>query len=106
MTVLWGAKLWTDVWGLNLARFTPQRKNPQYPLNRRLGGPQSCTGCFGEENISCPCWDLNTGLSSLSLVFILTLLSWLPQSYSNFFIFSVLFLFALYFYDGHYVNKL
>jgi hypothetical protein len=24
-------------------------KNPWYPLNRRLGVPQSWSGCFGEE---------------------------------------------------------
>jgi hypothetical protein len=28
--------------------FYLQEKNPQYPLNRRLGGPQSRSGRFGE----------------------------------------------------------
>jgi hypothetical protein len=32
-----------------LATLSP-RKEPQYPLNRRLGGPQSQSGHFGEEN--------------------------------------------------------
>jgi hypothetical protein len=27
----------------------PQRKSLQYPLDRRLGGPWSQTGCYGEE---------------------------------------------------------
>jgi hypothetical protein len=29
-------------------------KNPWYPLDRRLGGPQSRSGCGGEENNSKP----------------------------------------------------
>ena len=33
--------------------FTPG-KEPEYPLNRRLGESQSWARCFGEENISCP----------------------------------------------------
>jgi len=24
-------------------------KEPQYPMNRKLSGPQSWSGCFGEE---------------------------------------------------------
>jgi hypothetical protein len=28
----------------------PQGKNSRYPVNRRLAGPQSRSGCFGEEN--------------------------------------------------------
>jgi len=27
----------------------PQGKSPWYPLNRRLDGPWSCSGCSGEE---------------------------------------------------------
>jgi len=27
----------------------PQGKSPHYPLERRLGGPQSWAGCGGEE---------------------------------------------------------
>jgi hypothetical protein len=30
----------------------PQRKNPWYPLDKRLGGSQSQSGNGGEENIS------------------------------------------------------
>jgi hypothetical protein len=29
--------------------FYPQGKSPCYPLDRRLGGPQSCSVCSGEE---------------------------------------------------------
>jgi hypothetical protein len=29
-----------------------QRKSPWYPLDRRLGGPQSCSGHSGEEKNS------------------------------------------------------
>jgi hypothetical protein len=32
----------------------PQRKNPRYPLDRRLGGPRSRSGCSGEEKNSQP----------------------------------------------------
>jgi hypothetical protein len=32
--------------------FMPQGKSPQYPLDRRLGGPQSCSGRGGEEKNS------------------------------------------------------
>jgi hypothetical protein len=30
-------------------RFTPQEKSPRYPLDRRLGRPQSRSGCYGEK---------------------------------------------------------
>jgi hypothetical protein len=32
----------------------PQRKSPLYPLDRRLGGPQSRSGLGGEEKIPSP----------------------------------------------------
>jgi len=32
----------------------PQGKIPQYPLDRRLGGPQSLSGCGGEVKNSQP----------------------------------------------------
>jgi hypothetical protein len=32
----------------------PQGKSPRYPLDRRVGGPQSRSGCGGEENNSQP----------------------------------------------------
>jgi hypothetical protein len=31
------------------SRFTPRGKNPLYPLDRKLGGPQSRSGHGGEE---------------------------------------------------------
>jgi hypothetical protein len=37
----------------------PQGKGPWYPLDRRLGWPQSWPGHCGEENISCPCQEWN-----------------------------------------------
>jgi hypothetical protein len=38
-------------------RFTSQGKSPQYPLDRRLGGPQSRSGRSGEEKNSQPRWE-------------------------------------------------
>jgi len=32
----------------------PQGKSPWYPMNRRLGRPQSWSGCGGEETNSQP----------------------------------------------------
>jgi hypothetical protein len=32
----------------------PLGKNPPYPMNRSLGGPQGWYGRFGEEKSSCP----------------------------------------------------
>jgi hypothetical protein len=32
----------------------PKGKSPRYPLGRRLGGPQSRSGCDGEEKNSQP----------------------------------------------------
>jgi hypothetical protein len=32
----------------------PRVKSPWYPLDRRLGGPQSCSGCGDEEKNSQP----------------------------------------------------
>jgi hypothetical protein len=29
------------------SRFTPAERTPRYPLDRRLGGPQSRSGCRG-----------------------------------------------------------
>jgi hypothetical protein len=31
-------------------------KRPQYPLEMLLGGPQSCSGCCGEEKNLDPAW--------------------------------------------------
>jgi hypothetical protein len=47
-------------------RFTPGEE-PQYPLDRRLGGPQSRSGRCGEEKNLLPLPGIETRLSSLSL---------------------------------------
>jgi hypothetical protein len=31
-------------------------ERPQYPLNRRLGGPQSWPGCYEEQKNFLPLW--------------------------------------------------
>jgi len=48
-----------------LVSITPRTLYPRgnglwYLLKRRLGEPQSPFGWFGEEKISCPCWNLKT----------------------------------------------
>jgi hypothetical protein len=62
----------------------PHGKNPQYPLNRRLDGPQKCSGQFGEKRNLL----LLPGITprslenpAHSLVTILTGLSWLLSLY-------------------------
>jgi hypothetical protein len=49
-------------------------KNLRYPLDRRLSGPQSCSGHNGEEKKSCycPCQEFNPGCPACSLVYVLT----------------------------------
>jgi len=42
----------------------PQGKSPWYPLDRRLGGPQSRSWRAGEKKNSHPCRDLNPRYSS------------------------------------------
>jgi len=44
--------------------FTPQGKSPWYPLEGKLGGPQSQSGSSGKRKTPSPCWDLNPWLSS------------------------------------------
>jgi hypothetical protein len=41
----------------------PQGKSPRYPLDRKLGGPQSRSGRYGEEN-KLPLLGIETCLSS------------------------------------------
>jgi hypothetical protein len=41
-------------------RFTPRAKSPRYPLDRRLGGPHSLSGCGGEEKNPCFCRESNS----------------------------------------------
>jgi hypothetical protein len=50
-----------------------QCKSPRYPLERRLGGSQSRSGCCGKENFYyCHCQELNPSCPACSLVSILT----------------------------------
>jgi hypothetical protein len=42
----------------------PQGKNPSYPLNRELSGPQSHSGILVKILISCPWQELKLGWSS------------------------------------------
>ena len=39
---------------------SPLGKNVQYPFNRRLGGPQSWSECFGEEKKLFPMPEIET----------------------------------------------
>jgi hypothetical protein len=43
-------------------RFYPQGKSPRYPLDRRLGGPQSRSGRGGEEKNSQPLPELEPSI--------------------------------------------
>jgi hypothetical protein len=52
--------------------FYPAGKNPWYPLDRRLDGPQSWSGRGGEEKILKPCCEWNPGCPNRSLVAIST----------------------------------
>jgi hypothetical protein len=45
---------WTWVVSFTPRPFYPQGKSPEYPLDRRLGGPQSRSGHGGEEKNSQP----------------------------------------------------
>jgi hypothetical protein len=50
----------------------PRGKNPLYPFDRRLGGPQSHSRCGSEEENPCSSWESNPGHPANSLVTILT----------------------------------
>jgi hypothetical protein len=39
---------------------------PRYPLTTRMSGCQKWSGCGGDENKICPCWNLNTGIPAHS----------------------------------------
>jgi hypothetical protein len=43
---------WRRVFSFTPLPLYPQGKSPWYPLDRRLGGPQSWSGCSGEEKNS------------------------------------------------------
>jgi len=47
-----------------LQPFYLQGNNSQYPSNRRLGGPQSQSGCFGKEGNALSLLEINPGLST------------------------------------------
>jgi hypothetical protein len=56
-------------------------KETQYPLNSRLGGPQSRSGHFREQKISFRLPGFKPDYSAHSLVSISITLSWLPTYY-------------------------
>jgi hypothetical protein len=60
----------------------PPGKELLYPLDRRLGGPQSRPGRGGEKKNSphCPCQESNPGRPARSLATIVTELSWIMNS--------------------------
>jgi hypothetical protein len=64
---------WGKLSVLRPGRFTPRGKSLQYPLDKRLDGPQSRSGGSGEEKISLsrPCRESNPGRPDLCLVTIL-----------------------------------
>jgi hypothetical protein len=72
------------LWRL-VVSFTPRplypRNPPRYPLNRKLGGPQSKFGRSGEEKKPL----LLSGIEPHSLVSILTELPWLRLNYVQLF---------------------
>jgi hypothetical protein len=45
----------------------PWGKYPRYPLDKRLGGSKSRSGCCGDEKISCFCWESNAGRPFFSM---------------------------------------
>jgi hypothetical protein len=46
----------------------PPGKEPRYPLDRRLGGPKSCSGRGGEEKNSQPLLEIYNRYSSVDIV--------------------------------------
>jgi hypothetical protein len=56
---------WRWVVNFTLRPLYPRGKSPRYPLDRKLGGPQSRSGRFGEEKILDPTW---TGTPTPSVV--------------------------------------
>jgi hypothetical protein len=51
----------------------PLWEEPHYPLDRRLGGPQSWSGYGSKRKNPCPCQELNPGHAACNLVTILIL---------------------------------
>jgi hypothetical protein len=46
--------------------FTPQGRSPQYPLDRRLGGPRSRSGRRGEEKNLAPAGNRNRAVQPVA----------------------------------------
>jgi len=63
-------------WSASHISHFPHGNNPWYPLYRRLGGPQSQSGCSGEKKNPSPSWESNPGHPAHSLI---TILAELPQ---------------------------
>jgi hypothetical protein len=63
---------------------SPRGKSPQYPLDRKLSGPQNLSECGGEEKSPRAYRESKPGLLSRSLVTKLTELHRLPHSSSYF----------------------
>jgi len=65
---------WRWVVSTRLWLVYPWGKSPWYPLDSRLGGPQSQYGYCGKEKKShlLPCWESNPSHPAHSLVMILT----------------------------------
>jgi hypothetical protein len=71
MKTYWGSgstpsALGGDEWSATRpGRFTPGEKSPGYPLDRRLGGLQSCSGLGSLDKKSLPVPGIESLLSSL-----------------------------------------
>jgi hypothetical protein len=65
---------WRWVFSFTARSLYPRRKSPRYPLDGRLGGPQSRAGRGGEEEKShhCLCQELNPSRPARSVVPTLT----------------------------------
>jgi hypothetical protein len=44
----------------------PWGRSPQYPLDRRLGGPHGWSVRYGKKKISRPFWESNPGLQPIA----------------------------------------
>jgi hypothetical protein len=69
LTTALGGGEWS---ALHLQLLYSQGKSPRYPLDREMGGPQSWSGCGGEEKNRCFCWESNPSRPASGLVTILT----------------------------------
>jgi len=53
-----------DEWSSHVPATLPLGKEHQYPLDRKLGGPWSQSGCSGKDKISLPLPGIEPQLSS------------------------------------------